>query len=258
MVADATNRQGATDQLRVAYRVAAALNAADMANPADFRFFWMTAITADGHIVVANSYGLAYIPEAVMLPTQVVMASADNSVPAEHRARWATYPHLALQDWAVRHDTTLRVVIGKEEHFEGIDPGAPKHIVADEDIPASGKMQGRSRLEVVAPSAAAQLAGVSDLSLIDMLPPAPVDATAPADQRSTLWWEVMKHLMSSDVDRGVAHLQAFLAYATHCQELALHSAHTAVHAVEQRAAVANRLYWQHITGLLSNALAGVA
>ncbi|MCV7258840.1 hypothetical protein [Mycobacterium shimoidei] len=258
VVADATNRQSATDQLRVAYRIAAALNAADMANPADFRFFWMTAVTADGRIVVANSYGLGYIPEAVTLPTQVTMASADDSVPVEQRARWATYPHLALQDWAVHHDTTLRIVIGKEEHFEGIDPGAPKHILVEEDIPASGKMQGRSRLDVVAPDAAAQLAGISDLSLVDMLPPAPVGASPPADQRSTLWWEVMKHLMSSDTDRGVAHLQAFAAYSNHCQGLALHAAHTAVHAVEQRDAVANWLYWQHITSLLNSALVGAS
>lgn len=255
-IADATNRQSATDQVRVAYRVAAALNAADMTNPADFRFFWMTAVTADGRIVVANSYGLAYVPEAVTLPTQVIMASADDTVPAEQRARWATYPNLALQDWAAHHDTTLRVVIARQEHFEGIDPGAPKHLVADEDIPVSGKMQGRSRLEVVAPSAAAQLAGISDLSLVDLLPPAPVDASSPADQRNTLWWEVMKHLMSSDAERGEAHLQAFVAYANHCQELALYAAHTAVHAVEQRGAVADWLYWQHITGLLSSALAG--
>jgi ESX secretion-associated protein EspK len=256
-IADATRRQAGGD-VQTAYRLAAALNAADMVNATDFRFFWMTAVTADGQIVVANSYGLAYIPDAVNLPAQVTMVSADETVPVEERARWATYPNLALQGWAVHHNTTLKTVIAKREHFAGIDPGVPTQFVADEDIPSSGKMQGRSRLEVVDPIAGGRLASLSDLALVDMLPPAPVDATPPADQRSTLWWELMKHLMSSDADRGAAHLQAFSTYATHAQELALHRAYTAVHAVEQRAAVADWLYWQRIAGLLNDALASSA
>jgi hypothetical protein len=218
----------------------------------------MTAVTADGQIMVANSYGLGYIPDRVSLPAQVNMVSADDTIPPGERARWATYPHLALQGWAAHHNTVLRVVIGRQEHFAGIDPGAPEQFVADEDIPTSGQMQGRSRLEVVAPAEAARLAAVSDLVLIDMLPPAPVDASPPADQRSSLWWELMKHLMSSDADRGVAHLQAFAAYATHAQELASYRAYTAVHAVEQRAGIADWLYWQHIAGLLNDALASSA
>jgi hypothetical protein len=256
-IAEATRRQSGGD-LQLAYRVAAALNAPDMVNKADFRFFWMTAVTGDGQILVANSYGLGYIPDGVSLPTQVNMVSADDTIPAEERARWATYPNLALQGWAAHHNTVLRVVIGRQEHFAGTDPGAPEQFVADEDIPTSGQMQGRSRLAVVAPAEATRLAAVSDLVLIDMLPPAPVDASPPADQRSSLWWELMKHLMSSDADRGVAHLQAFAAYATHAQELAIYRAYTAVHAVEQRAAIADWLYWQHIAGLLNDALASSA
>ncbi len=256
-IAGATRRQDGGD-VQVAYRLAAALNAADVVNKSDFKFFWMTAVTADGQIVVANSYGLAFIPDGVKLPPQVTMVSADQAVPVDERARWATYPNLALQGWAAHHNTTLRIVIAKREHFAGIDPGVPTQFVADEDIPASGKMQGRSRLEVIDPAEASRLASLSDLGLVELLPPAPVDASPPADQRSTLWFDLMKHLMSSDADRGVAHLQSFTTYAKHAQELALHRAHCAVHAVEQRDAVADWLYWQRIAALLDEALAGAA
>jgi hypothetical protein len=256
-IADATRRQGGGD-VQVAYRLAAALNAPDMVNKGDFKFFWMTAVTADGQIAVANSYGLAFIPDGVKLPAQVRMVSADEAIPVEERARWATYPNLALQGWAAHHNTTLRTVIARREQFAGIDPGVPTQFVADEDIPASGKMQGRSRLEVVAPGEAARLAAAGDLGLVEMLPPAPVDASPPADQRTSLWFDLMKHLMSSDAERGVAHLQSFATYAAHARELALHRAHSAVHAVEQRDAVADWLYWQRIAELLDDALASTA
>jgi len=253
-IAEATRRQSSAD-VRAAYRIAAALNADDMVSKADFNFFWLTAVSADGQIVVANSYGLGYVPEAVALPAQVSMASADASIPVRDRARWTTYPSIALQGWAAHHDTTLRVVIGKEQHFTGIDPGVPKQFVADEDIPTRGKMDGRSRLEVLAPADAARLATASDVALIDLLPPAPVDTAAPADQRNTLWFDVIKHLMSSDPDRGARQLEAFATYAAHAQGLLLHRAHCAVHAVEQRAAVADWLYWHHLYGLLGEAMA---
>jgi len=253
-IAEATRRQSSAD-VRAAYRIAAALNADDMVSKADFNFFWLTAVSADGQIVVANSYGLGYVPEAVALPAQVSMASADASIPVRDRARWTTYPSIALQGWAAHHDTTLRVVIGKEQHFTGIDPGVPKQFVAEEDIPTSGKMDGRSRLEILAPADAARLAAASDVALIDLLPPAPVDTVAPADQRNTLWFDVIKHLMSSDPDRGARQLEAFATYAAHVQGLLLHRAHCAVHAVEQRAAVADWLYWHHLYGLLGEAMA---
>lgn len=257
-VADAMNRRGGGDALRAARRLGAALNAPDLLNKGDFQFFWITAVTNDGQIVVANSYGMGYIPEPVTLPEGVQLVSVDPAVPAAERARWATYPMLAIQGWAAAHDTTLRAVIATEAQFREFDPGVYREVLREEDIPASGKMTGRSRLEVVAPGPAAQLAGVSDLGLIDMLPPAPVDTNPPADQRGTLWFEVMKHLMSSDPDRGVQHLQAFVTYAAHAQELALHQAHTAVHAIEQRSAVADWLYWQQLSILVADALAGSA
>jgi hypothetical protein len=256
VIADATRRNAGGDPLRAATRIAAALNAEDMVNKADFGFFWITAVTADGQIVVANSYGMAYIPQVVTLPESVVLVSADPAVPAGERARWTTHPMLAVQGWAAHYDTTLRAVIATKEQFRDFDPGVHKVELTEKDIPASGKMQGRSRLEVVAPGKAAQLAATSDWGLVDMLPVAPVDARPPADQRSTLWFEVFKHLMSSDPDRGIAHLEAFITYASNSQELALYTAHTAVHAVEQRAAVADWLYWQHMLGLLNDALAG--
>ncbi|WP_343709093.1 hypothetical protein [Mycobacterium sp.] len=255
-IAQATRRHAGGD-VQMAYRLAAALNADNMVNKGDFNFFWMTAVSADGQIVVANSYGLGYIPEVVALPAQVRMASADAGIPVAERARWTTYPSIALQGWAAHHNTTLRVVIGRERHFAGIDPGVPTQFMADEDIPTGGKMEGRSRLEVVAPADAARLTAAGDLALIDLLPPAPVDTTAPADQRNTLWFDVIKHLMSSDPDRGARQLEAFATYAAHAQELALRRAHTAVHAVEQRQTVADWLYWHHLHGVLGEALAGV-
>ena len=107
--------------------------------------------TADGSIVVANSYGLAYIPDGVELPPQVTLASADESIPPTERGKWATYPILAIQGWAQAHDQTLRAVIATKEQFANFDPGVPKVVLQRDDIPETGKMQGRSRLEVIAP-----------------------------------------------------------------------------------------------------------
>ena len=65
---------------RTAVRIAAALNAPDVGDEGDYGFFWITAVTTDGEIVVANSYGLAYIPDGVELPHKVYMASADRTI----------------------------------------------------------------------------------------------------------------------------------------------------------------------------------
>lgn len=69
-------RRSDHDPIEVARRIAAALNV----GPKDPRFMWLTALTKDGSIVVANNYGLAYIPENVKLPEQVKFASADESI----------------------------------------------------------------------------------------------------------------------------------------------------------------------------------
>jgi hypothetical protein len=255
--AGALRRQsaGGSDPLQLARRIAAALNAEPNM---DFGFFWVTAVTADGQIVVANSYGLAYIPEDVNLPEQVRMASADESIPVGERAKWATYPILAVQGWAQHHNLRLRAVVATEDQFKNFDPGTAKVTLQSDDIPESGKMQGRNRLAVIAPDAASRLASVSASGLSELLPPAPSDTNPPADETAKLWFEVMKPMMSTNPDRGVPHLEAFVNYADHAQERALYRAHTATEAVAQRAAIADWIYWQHLSVLISDSLAGSA
>jgi ESX secretion-associated protein EspK len=64
--------------------------------------------------------------------------------------------------------------------------------------------------------------------------------------------------MSTSPERGIAHLEAFVIYADHAQELALYRAHTATEAAAQRAAIADWVYWQHLSVLISDSLAGAA
>ncbi|MCV7124843.1 secretion protein EspK, partial [Mycobacterium lacus] len=251
-------RRGKDDPLRLARRIAAALNAPDSGGEGDYGFFWITAVTTDGEIVVANSYGLAYIPDQVQLPTKVYMASADHAIPADEKARTATYPILAVQGWAAYHDLKLRAVIGTAEQLANSDPGAAKIVLEPDDIPESGQMTGRSRLEVVNPAAAAQLAETDDLRLTDLLPPAPAGENPPDDERHMLWFELMKPMTSTATGREVAHLRAFHAFAAHSRELALHQAYAATEAEAQRPAVADWLYWQYVVGLLESALAGAS
>ena len=256
--ADAVRRKhGGHDPMALAHRIAAALNAPDMTTQilTASTFFWMTALTADGEIVVANNYGLGFIPDRVNLPEPVYMATADQTIPAAERARWATYPVAALLGWAAHHGTVLRAVFATADQFSGIDPGAPKKVIEPADIPASGKMQGRSRLQVVAPSLASQLATVGDLNLVDMVPPAPVNADPPDDQSAKLWFEAFKPLTWSSTDREQLHMARFVEYVAHVRDLTLYQAHHAVHAEAQRTAVADWLYWNHIAGLVIDALA---
>jgi hypothetical protein len=254
--AGALRRQsGGNDPMQVARRIGAALNAG---TTVDFGFFWVTGVTTDGSIVVANSYGLGYISDGVNLPEQVRMASADESIPVGERAKWVTYPILAVQGWAQHHNVKLRAVVATEDQFKNFDPGAAKITLQPDDIPDSGKMQGRSRLEVIAPEAATRLAAISDAGLTDVLPPAPADINPPADETHALWFEVAKPLMSTSPERGVAHLEAFVTYANHAQELGLYHAHTAIEAAAQRAAIADWIYWQHLSVLVSDSLAGSA
>jgi len=69
-----------------------------------------------------------------------------------------------------------------------------------------------------------------------------------------LWFEVMKPLMSTSADRGAAHLEAMANYANHAQELALHRAQTAADATAQRAAIADWVYWQHVSVMSGDAI----
>ena len=253
--AGALRRQtGGNNPLELARRIGAALNVGII----DFGFFWVTGVTTDGRIVVANSYGLAYIPDGVNLPNQVHMATADESIPIDERAKWATYPILAVQGWAQHHNIPLRAVVATETQFADFDPGVAKIILQPDDIPDSGTMEGRNRLEVISPQTAAHLASINDMNLTEQLPPAPADINPPADETHALWFEVAKPLMSTSTQRGVAHLQAFVTYADHAQELAVYRAHTATDAVTQRAAIADWVYWQHLGVLISDAISSAA
>ncbi len=240
--------------MQLARRIAAALNASPSIPKYGWGFVWATGLTVDGGILVANSYGIAYIPDEVNLPEQVRMVSADESIPASDRAKWATYPFLALQDWAQHQGVRLQAVVGTQEQLTGIDPGVTKMVLDESDIPEDGRMQGRSRLEIIAPDAAAMLAATSDSGLTELLPPRPADDTAPADKSQSLWRELQKPLMRTTEGREVAHLEAFINYANHQGELALHRAHIASSPDEQRAAIADWVYWQHISVLISDSL----
>ncbi|MDH6195717.1 hypothetical protein M2272_002357 [Mycobacterium frederiksbergense] len=250
---NAAKRSG-SDPLVLARRIAAALNAPDMLNVEDFDFYWITALTAQGQIVVANNYGLAYLPAQVRLPEQVKLVSADESIPASERASFAIHPMVAVQRWAQHHDTTLRAVIGCEEHFANSDAGAHKVVLTPEDIPAKGQMAGRDRLQVIAPQIAMRLAGFSDADLINILPPASADTSPPEDRRTALWEAVWEPLCSSASNCGQVHLQAFLAYAIHAQELAVYEAHAATDGPDQRRAAADFIYWQHVGQLIADGL----
>ena len=237
--AGALRRQtGGNNPLQLARRIGAALNVGII----DFGSFWVTGVTTDGRVVVANNYGLAYIPDRVNLPQQVHMATADESIPIDERAKWATYPILAVQGWAQHHNVALRAVVATDAQFANFDPSVAKIVLQPDDIPDSGTMEGRNRLEVIAPHAAAHLASISDVSLTELLPPAPADINPPADETHALWFEVAKPLMSTSTQRSVAHLQALVTYANHAQELAVYRAHTATDTVTQRAAIADWVY----------------
>lgn len=245
---------GDGDPLQRARHIGAALNVGVM----DFGFFWVTGLTADATIVVANSYGLAYIPDGVHLPEHVKMVTADESISPAERATWATYPILAVQGWCRHHDKQLRAVVATEEQFANFDPGVAKIILTTEDIPDDGTMNGRSRLEVIAPDAAQRLTSIADTGLTELLPPAATDLEPPADQSAKLWFDVAKPLMSTSPQRGAAHLHAFVAYANHAQELALHRAQTAAEPDVQRRAITDWIYWQHLGVLMNDAVASEA
>jgi hypothetical protein len=244
------------DPLMVAKRIAAALNAPVRFEMLHWSFFWVTAVTTDGQIVVANSVGMAYIPEGIKLPERVCLVSADRSVPVAERARWTTYPFAALQGWRAHRGAELRAVIATRAQFHGYDPGAPKIYLEPEDIPAHGTMAGRDRLEVVAPKMAAQLAKVKDWDLYKVLDTASADPNPPADQRHSLWLAINMTMNQGSTSRGHTQLKALHAYAAHCEQLALSEAYHGIHAEAERAAVIDWYYWRWLHGVLGEALAG--
>lgn len=185
-ISDAARRDSdGTDPLQLARRIAAALNAPSPGQ-ANFGFFWVAGVTTDGAILVANSYGLAYIPVWVRLPERVNLVSAEAGIPVAERASWATYPLVAVQRWAALCGVGLRAVIAPQEYLANCDPGVATVALEPDDIPTHGTMTGRARLEVVDPAAAMRLASTTDPHLIDLLPPAPADADPRAQRRFKL------------------------------------------------------------------------
>lgn len=251
-VAGLLRRASGSDPLEAARRIGAALNV----GVTDPRFFWMTGLTTEGSILVANNYGVGYIPDGVSLPDQVTFVSADESIPAQERGKWATYPVMALHGWVQAHGASLRAVIATEEQFKGTDPGAAVVVLEPDDLPADGRMEGRSRLAVIAPDVAAKLEKMRDQALPELLPPAPVDPQPPENRRTKLLMEVFRPLLSSDPGRAPVQLQAMIVFTNHMQELSLHRAHTATDVVEQRAAIGDWIYWQHLAVLTSDAVGG--
>lgn len=252
-VAGLLRRASGSDPLEAARRIGAALNV----GVTDPRFFWMTGLTTEGSILVANNYGVGYIPDGVSLPDQVTFVSADESISAQERGKWATYPVMALHGWVQAHGASLRAVIATEEQFKGTDPGAAVVVLEPDDLPADGRMEGRSRLAVIAPDVAAKLEKMSDQTLPELLPPAPVDPEPPENRRTKLLMEVFRPLLSSDPGRAPVQLQAMIVFTNHMQELALHRAHTATDVVDQRAAIGDWIYWQHLAVLTSDAVGGL-
>jgi hypothetical protein len=94
--------------------------------------------------------------------------------------------------------------------------------------------------------------------LLTALPATPAEVDQPADERPLLWFEVVKPMASKATGRTAAHLRAFHKYAVHAQEVALTHAYTEDDLAVQRAAVADWLYWKHLTALLDAALAGTS
>lgn len=247
---------GNTDaDIEIARRISAALHAPPSIPAASYQFVWAVGVTSEGQILAANSYGIGYIPDGVKLPGQVTLVSADEAISPAERGRWVNFPFLAIQGWAQFHGKTLRAIIGTPEEVKPYKSSMHAEELAPDDIPADGTMQGRSRLQVIAPEAAARLEEWSDVTLYEALPPRPVqDAPPDAKQTMKLWVETIKPLLRTTGTNGpVDHLTKLIAYADHMQSVELYKAYTAPHVAAQRAAMSDWIYWQHVSSICQDA-----
>lgn len=247
---------GNTDaDIEIARRISAALHAPPSIPAASYQFVWAVGVTSEGQILAANSYGIGYIPDGVKLPGQVTLVSADEAISPAERGRWVNVPFLALQGWAQFHGKTLRAIIGTPDEVKPYKSSMHAEELAPDDIPADGTMQGRSRLQVIAPEAAARLEEWSDVTLYEALPPRPVqDAPPDAKQTMKLWVETIKPLLRTTGTNGpVDHLTKLIAYADHMQSVELYKAYTAPHVAAQRAAMSDWIYWQHVSSICQDA-----
>jgi hypothetical protein len=241
--------------IEVAVRIAAALHAPPSIPVGAWQFMWAVGVTTEGQILAANSYGVGYIPDGVKLPSQVVFVSADEAIPAGERGRWVRYPFLALQGWAQFHGKTIRAIIGTKEEVEPFKGSMNTRTLVDDDIPADGTMQGRSRLEVVAPEVAARVAAWPDTELHAALPPQHVQLVAPDASAGTMLWMDALTPLTQTTGEGyrTAHLAALATYARHREALCLYEAYTAPFVAAQRAAITEWLYWGHLAAILIDA-----
>lgn len=247
---------GNTDaDIEIARRISAALHAPPSIPAASYQFVWAVGVTSEGQILVANSYGIGYIPDGVKLPGQVTLVSADEAISPAERGRWVNFPFLAVQGWAQFHGKTLRAIIGTPEEVKPYKASMHAEELAPDDIPADGTMQGRSRLQVISPEAAARLDDWSDVTLYEALPPRPVqDAPPDAKQTMKLWVEAIKPLLRTTGTNGpIDHLIKLIAYADHMQNVELYKAYTAPHVAAQREAMSDWIYWQHISSICQDA-----
>jgi hypothetical protein len=226
--------------------VTAALHAPDNLEGELAGFFWVTGVTEDGMIVVANTFGLAYIPAPVLLPERVHMATADSDIPVAERASWVSDPVQAVRGWAAHHRTTLTALIATEDAASRCEEGAITVVIAPEDIPDSGAMGGRTRLQVVDPEAAQRVITATHLQLPKMLPAEPT--TQPVDEPAAATPQAkttkrQRSALSRDFMR-------FWGRVESGHRRSLSQARTAPDSDTQRTQIAAWLYWSHLTALV--------
>lgn len=249
-------RKSAGDaDVQFAERIAAALHAPPSIPPMAWNFVWAVGVTSNGEIIAANSYGVSFIPDGMCLPSQVIFVSADERIPAGQRGRWVREPFVALQAWCAFQEKTLKVVIGTEQEVQRFAGSMQTKIIAPEDIPADGLMKGRTRLEVIAPEAAAKLAEWPDAQLHEALPPQPVQLIPPDPAAiGKAWMESIRPLMQTTGETyRTAHLEKLAAYGRLQESAALYRAYTAPYVADLRAAITDWVWWQQFSTIQGDA-----